>query len=301
MFNIAWLPDGRIYFGRAATPVGDAETWRVRAAGGPAEQLRLPELAGCLRTEYLRVEPLPDGELGLTRFCSKDPPQRTDTGAVEPRSMRFRQLAPLGETNPSAVTWRTGLRQGFMSHTIGDCAGIAALTRQGMQRLPGPVTLDGKTWRLDQDAIGPLTDCTDRGRVDLPVLSPDGRILYFIASPESLGVSGEVSREETGWGLFRVAVDGIRLLGDPRRITDDLGKPQGLAISPDGHSLVFAGQHDGQYGLWLIDARTGDELRLAAGKFMDGAFSPDNLQVAAIFQREADHCQPLVLELPNRH
>lgn len=54
MFNVAWLPDGWIYFGRAETAGGDPETWRIRASGGAAEQLRLPDLAGCRQTEPAR-------------------------------------------------------------------------------------------------------------------------------------------------------------------------------------------------------------------------------------------------------
>jgi hypothetical protein len=302
MFNIAWLPDGRIYFGRAVEGGGDAETWRIPGSGGTAVRLRLPDQPGCRRTEYMRVEPLPDGQLGLTRYCSKDFPLATDTGAVDPRSVRFRPLAPLGDLNPSAVTWRKGLRRGFLSWTTGSCAGIAPLTRQGPQRLPDPATLDGKTWRLDEDVFAPGdADCTDRGRADLPVLSPDERHLYFLASPESVGVSGSFAREETPWRLYRWTLTDGRPDGQPSEMTGDLGKPLGLGISPDGRSLAFAGQRHGRYGLWLLDASTGAVRRLARGKFMDAAYSPDGRHLAAIFQQDGDHCYLHVLDLPDVH
>ena len=65
-------------------------------------------------------------------------------------------------------------------------------------------------------------------------------------------------------------------------------------------SWCSPGSTQGGTALWLIDARTGHELRLAEGKRMDGAFSPDGLQLAAIYQHEVDRCQLLVLELPKR-
>jgi hypothetical protein len=92
--------------------------------------------------------------------------------------------------------------------------------------LPDPVTLDGKTWRLDEDVFANATDCSDRGRAVLPVLSPDERQLYFLASPESVGVSGSYAREETPWRLYRWTVADGRPSGDPQQVTPDLGKPQ---------------------------------------------------------------------------
>jgi Tol biopolymer transport system component len=37
-------------------------------------------------------------------------------------------------------------------------------------------------------------------------------------------------------------------------------------MGPAGRSLAFAGQHNGRYGLWLIDAATGAVRRLALGR-----------------------------------
>jgi len=304
LFDLAWLSDDRLYFGRSVDPA-DAGTWRVPAAGGAGERLRLPDRPGCRRTEYFRVQPMPDGQLGLTRYCTTeypeaaDTPFATDTGVVDPRSVRFRPLAPLGDLNPVSVTWRRGLREGFVSYTTGSCAGMAPLTRQGPQRLPDPVTLDGRTWRLDEDVIGPGIDCADRGRAVLPVLSPDERQLYFLASPESMGVSGSYAREETPWRLYRWTLTEGRPSGQPQQLTGDLGKPQDLAIAPAGRSLAFAGQRHGRYGLWLVDTSTGAARRLARGKIIAAAFSPDGHQVAMIFQHDADHCYLYVLDLPD--
>jgi hypothetical protein len=297
--SVAWLPDGRIYLGRAAEAGGDPELWGVPAAGGAAQRLRPPDQPGCRRTRYLRAATLPDGRLGLTRLCSKNPPLTGDTGALDPRTSRYEPLAALGDLNPSAVAWRKDLRSGFVSRTSGACAGIAALTPEGPQRLPAPVTLDGRTFPLDEFvfAAGDVY-CAGWGRADLPVLAPDDRALYFLASPDSVGVDDVVEREETPWRLYRWALSGDRPTGQPEELTGGLGKPLGLAISPDGRALAFAGQRDGEYGLWLVDTASRAVRRLAGGKYVSASFSPDGRQLAAAFQQDVDHGFLQVLDLP---
>jgi hypothetical protein len=297
--GVAWLPDGRLYFGWAVEAGGDPEIWRIPAAGGAAQRLWLPNQPGCRRTRYLRVATLPDGRLGLTRLCSKAPPPTGDTGAVDPRTSTYLPLAPLEDLNPSGVTWRKNLRSGFLSRTSGSCAGIAALTHDGPQRWPTPAAMDGRTWELDGYvfAAGDVY-CAGQGRADLPLLSPYETALYFVASPDSVGVDEAIRREETPWRLYRWAVSGDRPTGQPEELTGDLGKPFGLAISPDGRTLAFAGQHDRKYGLWRVDSATGAVRRLAGGKFVSASFSPDGRQLAAVFQQDADHGFLEVLDLP---
>jgi hypothetical protein len=97
------LSDGQLDFGRPAVAGGgDVGTWRLPASGGAGERLPLPDRPGCRLTEYFRVQPMPDGQLGLIRYCytqyaeAADTPFAHFTGVVDPRSVRFRPLAPLG-------------------------------------------------------------------------------------------------------------------------------------------------------------------------------------------------------------
>ena len=102
LFGTAWLRDGWIYFGRSAG-VASFETWRVPAAGGEPERLRLPDVVGCRRTEYLRADSLPDARLGLARFCQATKvgeSTRVDAGAFDPGTGRYQALAPLRDVNP---------------------------------------------------------------------------------------------------------------------------------------------------------------------------------------------------------
>ena len=287
--EVAWLPEGRLYFDWAVDGGGESELWRMPAAGGAAQRMTFPDQPGCRKTDYLRPATLPDGRLGLIRLCL-DPPNG-DTGAVDPRTSRYLPLAALGPLNPSAVTWRKDLRSGYLSRTSGSCAGIAPLTAAGPQRWPTPAALDGRTWELDGyvRARGPGY-CTQWGRADLPVLSPDERWLYFVASPDSMGIGGAVRREETLWRLYRWAQSGDRPTGQPEELASGLGKPLDLEISPDGRTLAFAGQREGSYGLWRVDTTSRAVSRIASGKYASVSFSPDTRQLAAVFQQDGDHC-----------
>jgi hypothetical protein len=296
LFGTAWLRDGWIYFGHSVGLAAD-ETWRVPASGGQPQRLRLPDLSSCRVTEYLRADVLPDGRLGLARFCeatAPSQPTRIDTGAFDPRTGQYEPLAPLRDVNPSKVTWRSDLRSGYVSHTSGICAGLAPLTRQGAQRFPQPVTLDGRTWRLEDHIFLPADeDCRGRGRADLPVLAPGGGQLYFLASPESMGVGG-FARLDQPWNLYRWSPP----RGAPQILLRDLGDPLGLAIAPDGRSLALGAAHAGRFGLWLVNTADGSADRLASGKLGDLSFSPDGRHLVALLTKDADHAEMYVFDLP---
>jgi WD40-like Beta Propeller Repeat len=294
--EVAWLPGGRLYLTWAPDGGSDSELWTVPAAGGSASRVRLADQPGCGKTDYRYPTVLPDGRLGLIRLCL-DPPSG-DVGVLDPATGRFTVLAPLGPINPSAVTWRKDLRSGYLSRTSGSCAGIAALTRAGVRRWPAPVSVSGHSWELDGYVFARgILDCAPWGRADQPVLASDESWLYFLASPESQGVSGTERREETPWRLYRWALSGTEPTGQPAELAAGLGKPLDLAMSPDGRALVFAGQRDGAYGLWRVDPATGQVRRLATGKYVSASFSPDGRQLAAVLQRDGDHAVLQVLTL----
>ena len=292
----AWLPDGQIYFARSAGLGQGLQIWSVRPQGGDARQLRLPELAGCRRTEYLRPHPLPDGRLGLARECQVEDALKDhfDLVAVDPASGRIERLARLGLGNPASVTWQDDLRRGFVSYFSDFCGSIAAVTRAGLQRSAGPTTLDGRSWQLDQDFFEPGdADCTPRGRATLPALTADGKRLAFLASPASAGVSGW-QRVETPWNLYLQDLPD----GQPRAVARGFVKPTGLVLAPDQRSVVVGGRRRGERGLWRVDLASGAVRSIGKGNLFDPTFSPDGRRLVAVLSHDADHAELRVLDYP---
>lgn len=134
----------------------------MRPQGGDARQLQLPALDGCRRTRYLLPHQLPDGRLGLSRLCETQDVLKDhfDLVAVDAASGELEQLATVG-LDPPGGPGRPTCATGSSPYSSSICASVAAVTRAGVQRSAGPTTLDGHTWRLDQDSFEPGdTDCT---------------------------------------------------------------------------------------------------------------------------------------------
>jgi Tol biopolymer transport system component/imidazolonepropionase-like amidohydrolase len=94
-----------------------------------------------------------------------------------------------------------------------------------------------------------------------PVIAPDGQRAAFVA----LGDLWLVSLTER---------DPV-----PQRLTNDAAVEMNPAWAPDGQSLVFSSDRDGQMDLWVRDLRTGHDRRLAAAGALP-TFSPDGTRVA---------------------
>jgi Tol biopolymer transport system component len=102
-----------------------------------------------------------------------------------------------------------------------------------------------------------------------PVLSPDGRIIYF---------RGETSDDA---GVFAVSVDG----GEPRRVTPVSSDQvvQTFALSPDGSQVATVSQSGGDKVLAVIPASGGtprELTRFASRLLVAAVWSPDGSRVA---------------------
>jgi hypothetical protein len=293
-----WLRDGRIYFGWDPGLGALLEIWSVRAQGGDARRLPLPPLRGCRRTEYLLPHSLPDGRLGLSRLCETEDVLKDhfDLVAVDPASRRVEPLASVGRYNVVSASWQSGLQKGFVSYYSDFCGSMAPITRggAGVGRWPGPTTLVGRTWRLDQDFFEPGdADCTPWGRAILPLVTPDGRRLVFLASPESAGETGW-GRVETPWKLYLQDLPD----GQPRAVARGFVKPTGMELAPDHRSVVIGGRHDGKRGLWRVDLAAGSVTMIARGNLANPSFAPDGRRLVAELRHDADHAELRVLDNP---
>jgi hypothetical protein len=290
----AWLPDGYVYVVRSPDPGAPDEVWRV-APGRPAEQLAMPNLAGCQRTNWLMLYAVPDGRLGLARYCIMDDPKRShiDAVAFDPRTRQIQVLAPLGEYAPTAVSWRKDLHTGYVSYGDGKCAGFAALSQQGVTRLPEPITIDGRTWAVDQVFFTPATaDCSQQGRADQALLTPDEHRMVFLASPESQGRTGD-ARERSPWHVYLQDLPD----GRPRAVVRGFSDWRGMALAPDGRHLAVPGDRGGEHGLWMIDLDAGNMRKLTGVVLNNPSFAPDGRRLAVIHRLDDDHAELRVLDV----
>ena len=154
-------------------------------------------------------------------------------------------------------------------------------------------TFDGEIWIRPAGAAAShqlaVTAAADRHDLDLaPVdvasevsefeLSPDGKELAFVARGE----------------VFVASVEH----GTTRRITDTPGQERSVSFSPDGKSLLYAGERDGSWNLYRTDRLDPEEpaffnatalresavLTTPAEEFQP-AFSPDGKEVAYLEER----------------
>jgi hypothetical protein len=278
----AWLPDGYLYVLRQPPNLDvRTEIWRARL-GEPPRRVDLPtSLDGCDWVDYLLPRALPDGRLGLARFCQAPTSEQThiDLVAYDPKTGRLEVLAPMGHYNPTGVTWRHDLSGGYVAHGSGICDGIAPLTRQGPGAFPGPVTLDGHTWSLDADfRRSGAEDCRDDGRAFSPLLTPDERRLVFLAVPQAQGHSGQARLDFPASIWIQDLPDGT-----PRVLARDFARVSGTAMMPDGRSMVVSGRRGAQSGVWLLELATGKLRRVADVAFYSLAVSPDGHQLAGLY------------------
>lgn len=293
---VTWLPDGSIYY--LWTPhlgPDPYELMRIRP-GQAAEPSKLPQRADCQRTDYLLPHRLPDGRLGLARKCITADPSRNGFTLIgyQPATGRIEDLAGVGRYLPRVVSWRRTMDSGYLSTGSGICDGFAPITRHGVGEFPGPVTLGGHSWRLDEIFHDTGADsCKEQGRAGWAMLTPDDQQLIFAAAPDAQGVDGQ-RRMDVPSRLYRQGLPA----GRPAKLTSEFSDISGMDICPDGRLLAVAGGLGEEQGLWLINLNSGDRRKVAGGPLSEPSFSPDGRRLAVVFTpEELEKAQLRVLEV----
>ena len=124
---------------------------------------------------------------------------------------------------------------------------------------------NGLLYRFDLETAAPVlidTDFATQNNND-HVLSFDGRLL---------GISHHAEEADGASLVYVVPVEG----GTPRRVTP-LGPSYLHGWSPDGSSLVYTAERDGNYDIYRIPVGGGDEVRLTDAPGLDDGseYSPD--------------------------
>jgi Tol biopolymer transport system component/C-terminal processing protease CtpA/Prc len=154
-------------------------------------------------------------------------------------------------------------------------------------------TFDGEIWVRPAGAAESrkleVTAAADRGDLAVAPLNVSGEVREFDLSPSGKEVAF-VARGE----VFVASVEH----GTTRRITDTPGQERSVSFSPDGKSLLYAGERDGSWNLYRTDRTDTEEpaffnatalketavLATPAEEFQP-AFSPDGKEVAYLEER----------------
>jgi hypothetical protein len=283
-----WHSDGWVYVLRpdraghvARTPT--TELWRVHPEGG-SELLDVSGPPECQVTRYDSLHGLPDGRLGLMRHCS--PPLETDVEgwrdlvAYDPVDGSMEELVRLPRGAFSRVTWLDDMSGGFVDRFSSTCPGLAPFDREGLGRFDGPLTVDGRTWRLDESVhVTVGRDCTGDGMAKEPKVLPGGE-LVFAAAPGAQGRSGR-ARERVRWGLYVWSPDGGQ---EPRRVVSGFTRLGAInGVLADGSVLVNATWR-GRDGVFRVELDSGAVRMVQRGGISGFALSPDGTRAAVVFR-----------------
>jgi hypothetical protein len=290
--GITWLPDGRLVINEAipdalgGTRLGYSLSL-VDLNGGSPGPLAVPPVERCWRELYLNPGVLPDGRLSFVRSClhsvEGEPPDEADLVAMDPApGAELKVVMKLGQLDIRknvSYTVMPDLSEVIYDVGSGACLGIAVATASDTSGRLHLVVGEAPTqFRLDQpaDLLGPCDGAVIAGG---PALSPDGTTLAFVASPHSVGVSGLQARLAQPLDVYLADLPSERT----RRLVGDLDGATGLAWSPDGKQLAYAGGA-ANTGVWLVDSASGTTHLMSAGDFRYLAWAESGDTIAAIRQ-----------------
>jgi WD40 repeat protein len=285
--SATWLSSGWIVFSYEAT-VGDRdfvpEIFQVRPDGTNLRKINLPDNPTCRDTEYRSPNALPDGRVGLTQTCGvaigTGPSAKYTIVAYDLVSRSLETLVPLQDMiHPGAASWNQNLTRAIGAQSSGICSSIAWLTRTGPEYLTIEIRDGARHWRLDQEFTEGLSaDCSSQGRASLPSWSPDGATIAFMASPASIGLSGQ-ARLGAPWQLYLLDPESLAM----RKVLDQIRGPSNLAWFPDGKWLAFSATISGKgAGTWLFSPSSRELRALNQTVAESLASSPNGRQLIAL-------------------
>ncbi len=287
--EIAWPRQDELIIGRAVAErqVGSATNtfglFQFRFDEATLEPLAPEPARNCRYIDYLHPRKLEDGLLGFVRVCSISVSRdRYDLFALDTVSGETEWLSRV-PFNPATFTWNIPTGTGLVSSSTELCSKLVLLTRDGPKELPARVGNKGSRFRLDHGSVSRVgQDCRRHGLAGSPAWSPDGKMVSFFASPDSVGKSG-IDKANSLWNLYLMNSEDL----NPIPILRGIGHPRATDWSPDGNRLAFIGQIGASSGVWLFEIARQDTHLLAREEAESLAWSPSGRQLAVLLNRSS--------------
>lgn len=272
--GVAWLSNGSIVVGTdGPEPTLASNTlWLIPPGERDPRRLTIPEDDDslCFLVEYVAPQELPDGRLGLLRWCELDPPGSGDEFSLVAYDMDHDTLESLAPVPFLAAffSWNPTMERAVASNQDASCMGMTWVRGGGE-----PIVIrDGdRTFRAEEgiETFGP--DCQGI-RAGLPAWSPSGETILFLASPASADLEDPFDRASSPWNLHAldVATGAVRTL--VTGIEDPATSP---AWARSGMWVALYGKINGREGVWLVDPRDGHLEWVTAATSTDVAWSPE--------------------------
>jgi WD40 repeat protein len=252
--------------------------------------LDLPQGSNCKHAKYRFPTQLPDGRLGLIKWCVTDN-VFTDTSYMVAYDWKTSEIEQIVQ-NPlrhfdiaQCFSWNPDMTKGIQRVSNGLTGTLNWLTAAGPEPVKITLREGDRVWDLAKDYEE--NGSREGGTISCPTWSPSGDKIAVFVSFDAMGVEG-IPRLDKPSSLM--LIDPVS--GDSESVLAGVY----YAIpkwSPDGRKIAFTGylenglrnyQENEPYGLWVFDIETRLLQLIAKEKYYeDFAWSPDSQRLAVIW------------------
>lgn len=246
-------------------------------------------------TQYRIPTQLPDGRLGLIKWCVTDNAFTSANYLVayDWKTGQLEQIvrSPLRDYD-GCFSYNPAMTKGLQRVSDGLVGTLNWLTREGPELVNITLRDGNREWNLadSYEENGSI----EGGKISCPAWSPKGDKIAVFVSFDAMGVewlprldkSSKLVLMDPVSGESEVVLSGVYYASP--------------TWSPDGRKIAFLGyvengladyQGNEPYGLWVFDVERRTLARIAADKyFEDAAWSPDSTRIAVIW------CDQLICE-----